>query len=113
MTLIPAITMAAYTTYKITMASINFKKGTGSPDILFKLLRTVNFIDALVSLLTLQHTLIMVNSKGKFIDMLPLTATTSGAILSAILILSIVTTVKGVIHKPKIKDKQGRNADDI
>ena len=113
MTLIPAIMMAAYTTYKITMASINLKNGTDSPDILFKLLRTVNFIDALVSLLTLQNTLIMVNSIGTSTDMLPLTAITSGAVLFAILILSIVTTVKGVIHKPKIKDKQGRNADDI
>lgn len=113
MTLIPAITMAAYTTYKITMASINFKKETGSSGILLKLLRTVNFIDSLVSLLTLQNTLIMVNSNGTSPDMLPLTAITSGAVLFAILVLSIVTTVKGVIRKQKSKDMQGRNTNDV
>ncbi len=64
MTLIPAFAMAAYTTYKIIMASVHLKKSRRSTDCLVRLLRTISFIDALVSILVLQSTLIMVNSAG-------------------------------------------------
>ena len=62
MGLIPAIAMAAYTTWKITMASlhINWQRRRASGNILIAELRTVNLIDALVAILTLQNTLIMV-----------------------------------------------------
>ena len=59
MTLIPAIAMTAYTTYKITMASVNLKRRRKSADNLIRMLRTISFIDALVSILTLQNTLII------------------------------------------------------
>ena len=91
MTLIPAIAMAAYTTYKITMASFHLKKSRRSEDCLVRLLRRISFIDALVSILVLQNTLIMVNSKGSGINMLPLTAATSAAVLIAVLLLSVFT----------------------
>ena len=48
LTLIPAIAMAAYTAYKVTMASVNLGKRKASSDILVWLLRTISFIDALV-----------------------------------------------------------------
>ena len=60
MTLIPAIAMAAYAFYKVTLASINLKKRTGSGNCLVRLLRAINFIDALLSIAMLQNTLIMV-----------------------------------------------------
>lgn len=62
MGLIPAITMATYTTYKLTMASVHIQKQRHSRhgNVLISELRTINFIDALVSILTLQNTLIMV-----------------------------------------------------
>ncbi len=50
-------------------------------DCLVRLLRRINFIDALVSILVLQNTLIMVNSKGNNGNMLPLTAATSAVVL--------------------------------
>ena len=96
LTLIPAIAMAAYTTYKITMASIHLKRRKQSADRLIRLLRTLNFIDALVSVLTLQNTLIMVNSSGGQLAMLPLTAITSGAVWLAVLLLSVSAIVRGV-----------------
>ena len=59
-------------------------------DCLVRFLRRINFIDALVSILVLQNTLIMVNSKGNNAEMLPLTAVTSAVVLLAVLLLSVI-----------------------
>ena len=96
LTLIPAIAMAAYTTYKVILSSIHLKRRKRSSDSLVRLLRTINFIDALVSVLTLQNTLIMVNAKGDAAEMLPLTAVTSAAVMLAVLILSVAAIVNGI-----------------
>ncbi len=96
LTLIPAIVMAAYTTYKVIMASVNLRKRRASSDSLVWLLRTISFIDALVSILTLQNTLIMVNSDGDNLSMLPLTAITSALVWIAVLLLSVHSIVKGI-----------------
>lgn len=93
MTIIPAITMAAYTTYKVVMASVNLKRRKRTSDRLVRLLRTINFIDALVSVLSLQNTLIMVNMKGDGMEMLTLTAITSAAIMLTVLALSVAAMV--------------------
>ena len=84
MTLIPAIVMAAYTVYKVSMAAVNLKRKRRSADPQIRLLTAINFVDALVSIVTLQNTLIMVTSGGVNQSMLPLTAVTSGAIWLAI-----------------------------
>ena len=97
MTLIPAIAMAAYTTYKVIMASVNLKRRKRSSDRLVRLLRTINFIDALVSVLSLQNTLIMVNMKGDGSEMLTLSAITSAAIMLTVLALSIAAMIKGIV----------------
>lgn len=97
MTLIPAITMAAYTTYNVVMSSVNLKRRKRSSDRLVRLLRTINFIDALVSVLSLQNTLIMVNMKGDGSEMLTFSAITSAAIMLAVLALSVTAMIKGVV----------------
>jgi len=102
LTLIPAIVMAAYTTYKVTMASVNLRKRRASSDSLVWLLRTISFMDALVSILTLQNTLIMVKSSGKSQGMLPLTVFTSALVWIAVLLLSVYSIVKGI---KRIKNK--------
>ena len=89
LTLIPAIAMAAYTTYKVTMAAVNLKRKGRSDNRSVRFLRTLNFIDALLSIVTLQNTLIMVNNADGGRSMLPLTATTSGLIWAAMLAISI------------------------
>lgn len=95
---IPAIAMAAYTTWKITMASIHMgrHRRRSGENILVAELRTVNFIDILVSVLTLQNTLIMVNrtaTRGN--DMLPLSATSSAAIYAMIVAITLRMLRKG------------------
>lgn len=105
MTLILAIAMAAYTTYKVVMASVNLKKRRVSSDVLVWLLRTISFIDALVSILTLQNTLIMVNSNDEKMTMLPLTAFTSAAVWAVVLFLSVNAIVKGI---KRVKKGSGR-----
>ena len=96
MSLIPAIAMAAYTTYKIIMASVHLNRRKRSSNSLIRLLRTINFIDALVSILSLQNTLIMVNVKDDSAEMLTLSAITSAAILLIVLAITIVTLRKGI-----------------
>ena len=58
----------------------------------------INYIDAFVSILTLQNTLIMVNMKDESNRMLPLTAVTSAAIMLAVLALSIAALRQGVMR---------------
>lgn len=97
MTLIPAIGLAAYTTYKIIMASVNLRKRKKSMDSLVRLLRTISFIDALVSILTLQNTLIMVNVKEESAEMLTLSAITSAIVMLTVLALSVATMISGIV----------------
>lgn len=80
MGLIPAIAMAAYTTYKVTMAILHMRRRKGG-HALIRELRTINLIDAMVSILTLQNTLIMVNANADEIgNMRTLAAISSAAI---------------------------------
>lgn len=98
MGLIPAIAMAAYTTCKITMASIHIRKQKRSrcSNILISELRTINFVDALISILTLQNTLIMVNqTKSSAKDMTTLSAVSSAVIYIVILYTTVHLSVKG------------------
>ena len=95
----PAIAMAAYTTWKITMASIHIGRQRRRPsgNILVAELRTVNFIDALVAILTLQNTLIMVKrtTAGEN-DMLPVCAASSGVIYIMIVAITIRMLQRGL-----------------
>lgn len=99
MGLIPAITMATYTTWKITMASLHVgrQRRRAGGNILVAELRTVNFIDALVAVLTLQNTLIMVERAGADDNsMLFLTAVSSGVIYAVIVAVTIRMLQKGL-----------------
>lgn len=60
--LIPAIAMATYTSYRITTSIIHFKKSRKNTNLLTAELRTVNMIDSLAAVLTLQNT--MINANG-------------------------------------------------
>lgn len=88
--------IAAFTVYKIIIASSHLKKRKVSSDCLTQMLRTINFIDALVSILTLQNTLIMVHSGGGDLRLIPLTSVSSTVIWCIILFLSISSITKGV-----------------
>ena len=99
MGLIPAIAMAAYTTWKITMASlhINWQRRRASGNILIAELRTVNLIDALVAILTLQNTLIMVKrTDAGENSMLPVSAASSAVIYAAIVVITLRMLRRGL-----------------
>lgn len=104
MGLIPAITMAVYTTYKTIIASVYIRreKRIKSGNILITELRTVNFIDAMLSILTLQNTLIMVNkSPLEENSMFSLSVFSSAAIyilIAASTVLMIVKTLNSKKH---------------
>ena len=96
---IPSIAMAAYTTYKIITASLHIHKQKRAPhqNLLISELRVINFIDALVSVLTLQSTLILVNQESSDISsMLPLTASSSAVIYSIIVITTLYMLQNGL-----------------
>ena len=96
---IPAIAMVTYTTWKITMASIHISRQRRRPsgNILVAELRTVNFIDALVAVLTLQNTLIMVNrTTARENAMLPVSAASSAVIYVVIVSITARMLWKGL-----------------
>lgn len=100
MGLTPAIAMAAYTTWKITMASVHMgrQRRRAGGNILVTELRTVNFIDALVSILTLQNTLIMVNrTAADETSMLPVSVASSAIIYVVILSIAVGMLRKGLL----------------
>ena len=102
MGLTPAIAMAAYTTWKIIMASIhmNQQRSRSGGNILVAELRTVNFIDALVSILTLQNTLIMVNRAAADENfMLPVSAASSAIIYVVIVFITVRMLRSGLGQK--------------
>lgn len=88
--IIPAIAMAAYSVYKITFAIINYVKSKKTQNLTIILFREINIIEAIVSILTLQHTLIMVNG-GMDEQMKKLSFGTSIALIGTIIVFSILS----------------------
>ena len=101
--LIHALTIATYATYKIISAIILFYK-TKERTYQSQLMRnSVNLIDALVSILTLQDTLIIVNGAIDDNNMHILMICSSIAIYIIILAISFYTYLK--VRKQKREDK--------
>ncbi len=94
---IPAITIAAYTTYKITLAIINYSKKKSKLNLSIRALRLITLKDAIVSVLTLQNTLIM--TFGDSFSMRTLTAISSAAMLVVLIAITISSIV--IAHKNK------------
>ena len=103
LTLIPAIAMAAYTTYKVTIASINIwkQKSRNDTNILITELRYINFIDALVSVLTLQNTLLMVKNTESSNNSLILSAVSSAVIYIVIIFITLRLIATGLKQQRK------------
>ncbi len=57
---IPTIAIAAYTTYKIVMACVNYKRSNSTANISLNTIKTIGLKEAIVSILTLQNTMITV-----------------------------------------------------
>lgn len=94
MSLIPAIAVAFYTTIKVVNASLNLKKTKKVSNKLVVELRYINFIEALVSILTLQNTLIAVMGESKKSEMIILSTISSIGILIFIIIITLLNFCK-------------------
>lgn len=96
LSLISAIAVAAYTTYKVTLAIIKFCKVQKQQNLIYKQVRMVNLFDAVMSILTLQNTLTIVVSNGNDGDMYTLSIVTTIVMLLAVAIISIYTLKKNL-----------------
>ena len=87
--LVFSIGIALYVTIKTTISIINFFKKTTYVSILLKQIKTIDLIDVVFSILTLQNTLISVNGSGFDIGLYYLTIVSSvvGLIINFYLIL--------------------------
>lgn len=93
-TMIPAISMATYTTYKIVMTFFNMKRARNSKENLVRLLRSINFFDAIVSILTIQNTLLVVTDSAERQDMMFLGCISSFLGICIIMIMTIRNILK-------------------
>jgi len=100
MGLIPAIATAAYATWKVTRALIRYRRRSHGADRFTAQLRTVGLVDALVSVLTLQNTLIMVKDEGGGRSMLTLAALSSAVIFICIVAISVANWRQQSIYVP-------------
>ncbi len=91
--IIIAIAMATYSVYKIIFAIINYNRSKKSQNPTIILFREINIIEAIVSILILQHTLIMVNG-GINKTMQILSFTTSIAFICLTIVFSILSFCK-------------------
>ncbi len=90
---IPAITMAAFCVYKVTVAIVNYTKSKKTKNLTIILFKLLDIIGAIVSILTLQHTLIMVfGSMDR--TMTILSFSTSIGFIALIVLISILSYYK-------------------
>lgn len=99
---IPAITIAAYTVFKIVTASVGYAKTRKLTNLGVRAFKNLNFIDALASVLTLQYTLIMTFGDGVTGEMFTLCAVTSFVILAFIIALSVSNLIRAVKIKKSV-----------
>ena len=95
--LIPAIAMAAYTTYRITTAIMHFVKTRKKDNILISELRLINLTDSLLAILTLQNALIIATD-GFTGKMKILVMWTSAGIIAIIFCITILSLRKVYVH---------------
>lgn len=94
---IPAIAVAAYTTYKLVASTRNIIKTKKESNLSIIILRKVSFVDALVSILTLQYTLIITFGGGKEEhDTSVLCAASSIVIWILLILLSLKTLLQSI-----------------
>lgn len=105
MSLVFSIAIALYVTIKTTKSIVNFVKQRKTKDILLKELKVIDLTDVVVSILTLQNTLIAVN--GEFDqDMYYLTIASS--VVGFLVNMFLIISMKRAQNKIKCKTTQKR-----
>lgn len=101
---IPAIAMAAYTTFKISVAVYNYFKTRKNYGLFVKMLKNISLADALVSVLVLQYTLVMIFGNGVTGDMFTLCAITTFFIWGFITVHAVAAVVSALINLRLYRD---------
>ena len=91
--MIAAITVATFTTYKITIAIKNYFSYRNKDNLFNKQLSTINLVSAIVSILTLQNTLIMISEEGYTENMKILTIVSTISFLILIACISLLSMI--------------------
>ena len=92
--MILAIATAAYTFYKFILAIVNMVRAKRFSDQIVQSLRNINLIDAVVSMLSLEITLIAVTGSGE--DMTLLNAITGGCVCAIAIILGVLMILQAI-----------------
>ncbi len=95
--MIPTIAVAAYTTYKIVMACVNYTRTKKTDNLAIHGLKVISLKEAIVSIITLQNTMVVVFGDAK--EMLTLTTWTSIGMLASMVLISVMQIIK--IYKIK------------
>lgn len=101
---VPAIAMAAYTTFKISVAVYNYFKTRKNYGLFVKMLKNISLADALVSVLVLQYTLVMIFGNGVTGDMFTLCAITTFFIWGFITVHAVAAVVSALINLRLYRD---------
>ena len=101
---VPAIAMAAYTTFKISVAVYNYFKTRKNYGLFVKMLKNISLADALVSVLVLQYTLVMIFGNGVTGDMFTLCAITTFFIWGFITLHAVAAIVSAFINSRLYRD---------
>lgn len=94
--MIAAIGMAAFTTFKIVTSARGFVKTRKNYGVGVKILKNLTFIEALVSVLVLQYTMVMTFGEGVQGDMFVLCAVTSFAIWALVVVVSVLSLINSI-----------------
>ena len=94
LSLIPALAMAVYTTIKVVMAVRQLKHRRDSGNLLVRELWTINVVDAALSVISLQNTLIMVAGDPGDEGLFLLSAITGGIIILGTIAMEVYMFVQ-------------------
>lgn len=101
--LIPAIGMAAFTTYSITMSITNVIKTRKMENIFIKLIRLINLISCLMSILVLQNTLIIAN--GGYDDKMKILTIITSLLTIMFILVMIISSYLRYTHNGKLSKR--------
>ncbi len=90
--MIPTIAVAAYTTYRIVLACVNYHRTKKTDNLALHGLKIISLKEAIVSIITLQNTMVVVF--GDQTEMLTLTTCTSIGMLLSMVIISVYQIIK-------------------
>ena len=91
---VPAIATAAYTVYKVAIATKKYNIARKQSNMAVRTLKRINFKESMVSVLTLQYILVMTFGNGVDSHILPVCAASTFFIWTSLIVQSITALSK-------------------